>query len=137
MQRPTIGNTRMLRWQLATEIDPFLDVRLARGQLLADREVTAPSRPTLGHGDSHLGLLRQGEEAAADRPQLSQQGRRNPVAGQEEEAVTPASRANGLRHRLLRRHVLRLKQRRHIDDRQRVLAHDNVSKHAGSLVWWF
>ena len=65
MQRRSVLDARMIGRQLGAEIDPFLQVRLARGQLRADREIAAPRTAAARHGDFHLRLEILGKEPAA------------------------------------------------------------------------
>src|SRR3546814_6456839 len=74
VQRPALAHPRMIGRQLGAEVQAFLDVGPAGGQLAADREEAAPGPAAPGHGDLHLGLARQGaersEEHTYDLPSL-------------------------------------------------------------------
>ena len=124
MQRKLGRNARIVRPQFLAEIEPLLDVRLARCQLAANRKEATPGAPAARHGDLHLLSLRQREEAPAGRIDLLQRVRRNRVPRRVEETQRPARRPD-LACCLRARGGVLPKQGRHIDDGQ-LIAHGHT-----------
>ena len=122
MQRPAGGDAGMVGGQLAAEVEPFLQVRAAGGQLAAQREVPAPGAPALAHGNGGLGLFRQREETAAGGLQRSQNAVADPVTADIEKAVGAAGGADLLGDRRALRPPA-AEQWRHVDDGQAGAAH--------------
>jgi hypothetical protein len=92
VQRQPGAHPGIVAAEFGAEVEPLLQVGPARGEFGTDREVSPPGRAAAGHGDLHLGRLRQREKRGAGRRQPGQQVRRDAVAGDVEEAVLAARR---------------------------------------------
>jgi hypothetical protein len=119
VQREAGQHPRVVAGQFGAEVQSFLQVRLTRRELAAHREVTPPGAAAPLHGDLHLVRHGEGEELGARGGQLILQLRGHAVAGHVEEAALPAGRLDLLRHAAGRPGGSAVKQRRHVDDRQR------------------
>jgi len=100
VQRHAGADPRMVVAELAAEIEPFLPVGPARGQLAAEREPAAPGAAAERHGEALLRFLGEGEEAMAEVFEPRPEPRIDAVADDVEEAVRPAGVADGVRDRL-------------------------------------
>jgi hypothetical protein len=103
--------------QLGAEVQAFLPVGTARGQLAAEREETAPRTAAQRHAPLHLGFFGQLEKLVAQVFEPPDQRRVHTMARDIEEAVCPAGRAD------LRGHAFACRraghQRRDVDHGQR------------------
>ena len=94
MQRQASLNARICGAQLLAEIEAFLQVRLAGGQLAPDREEAAPGASAVRHRNLHFDGFGQGKEAMAKACKIAQRRRRNPMSDGIEKAKVPAGGAN-------------------------------------------
>ena len=99
VQREAGQHPRVVGGQLGAEVEAFLQVGLAGGELGADREETPPGPAAAGHGDLQLVGRRQREELGAGLGQPGEQLGGHAVPGHVEEAVLAAGRLDLPRHR--------------------------------------
>ncbi len=97
VQRHAGAHPRMVVAELAAEVEAFLPVGPAGGQLAAERKPAAPGAAAERHGEALLGFLGQGEEAMAELFEARPERRVDAVADDVEEAVRPAGVADGAR----------------------------------------
>src|SRR5262249_18615242 len=128
MERCPGRYSRIVERQLLAEVDAFLDVGLAGGELAPQREIAAPSATAFGHRDLHLHGLGQRKEAPAGSVEAFDSLRVDAVALHVEEPGVAAG-ALDLARNLRSGARAAIEKRRHVDDRKM----SSVGHRAGSL----
>jgi hypothetical protein len=127
LPRPKIGpvkgqagaHARIFGGQFRTQIKPFFEIGLARGELAADREPAAPGDAAFGHRDFGLRALGQREETPAGAIEVGECILRNTVARDVEEPSGAAGGGDRFGDLVARRCRLALEERGNVDRMQR------------------